>query len=187
MKFTQNKRVWNKRLLNLEIVDNSVSLWKLQSCKSPCLLSFSPCAFPCICLCCHLCASSFPSLCLGAFYQRNPYDRYNVINKIESIIQQPSASTILSKRQQSYMSRSINTHYLLPYLDFSRSLSFLWSLCLCSLSLYLSLCLWESVKIKLCHLQNEHGSETMIHWIKTNRLLTLRANIQVLKCVSIHK
>lgn len=44
-----------------------------------------------------------------------------------------------------------HTPYLLPCLDFSRSLSFLWSLCLYSLSLYLSLCLWESVKKTVSH------------------------------------
>lgn len=41
---------------------------------SPSPPSFSPCAFPCICLCCHLCASSFPCLCV--FYQRSPCDRW---------------------------------------------------------------------------------------------------------------
>lgn len=48
------------------------------------------------------------------------------------------------------------TSYLLLCFSFSRSLSFLWSLCLCSLSLCLSLCLWESVIQRRNQLVEQH-------------------------------
>lgn len=81
----------------------------LQSCKflgkSPSLLSSSPCAFPYTCLCCHLCASSFPSPYLGAFYQRNPCDHYSVRNSQLNL-----TSFSFHYLKQSSMSSEAQTH-----------------------------------------------------------------------------
>lgn len=126
--------------------------------NSPSPPSSSPCACPCICLCCHLCASSFPSPCLCVFCQRTLCDRQSLKKQKKRSSQEILTFTIhwwkykvLRWYVLSILSRPHHkskiyecwkcTTYLLPCFDFSRSLSFLWSLCLCSLSLYLSLCL----------------------------------------------
>lgn len=67
--------------------------------------------------------------------------------------------------------------YPLPCFDFSRSLSFLWSLCLCSFSLYLSLCLWES--------ERENGVYLIPRWRPTVRNgYSARAKSKMIKAKS---
>lgn len=110
-----------------------------------------PCACPCVCLCCHLCASSFPAPCLCVFCPNSPCKIFTKKGELNS-----GKLNFISSRgglgaelpvlctNLTPTCRHVHLAYPLPCFDFSRSLSFLWSLCLCSFSLYLSLCLWES-------------------------------------------
>lgn len=100
----------------------------------------SPCACPSICLCFHLCASSYP--CLDVFCQTRGHWCGNTWKHTRAAEIRFAGTKCISGATPVEEVYAVSSLYPLPCFSFSRSLSFLWSLCLCSLYL----CLWESTR-----------------------------------------